>query len=48
MRLVFRTSDVVQVFRLGNTSNYKIEADKKRKIVQTYAFSRKQFELIAE
>ncbi len=48
MRLVFRTSDVVQVFRLGNTSNDKIEADKKRKIVQTYTFSRKQFELIAE
>ena len=48
MRLVFRKLDVVHVFRLGNTSNDKIEADKKRKIVQSYSFSRKQFELIAE
>ena len=48
MRVVFRKLDVVHVFRLGNTSNDKIEADKKRKIVQSYSFSRKQFELIAE
>jgi hypothetical protein len=48
MRVVFRNADVVQVFRLGNTSNDKIEANKKRKIVQSYSFSRKQFELIAE
>jgi hypothetical protein len=48
MRVVFRKLDVVHVFRLGNTSNDKIESDKKRKIVQSYSFSRKQFELIAE
>lgn len=44
MRLVFKHKDTLQVFRLGNTSNDKIEADKKRKIVQTYTFSRSQFE----
>jgi hypothetical protein len=44
MRLVFKHKETLQVFRLGNTSNDKIEADKGRKIVQTYTFSRTQFE----
>ena len=44
MRLVFKHKETLQVFRLDNTSNDKIEADKKRKIVQTYTFSRSQFE----
>lgn len=48
MRLVFRIGDTLQVISKNTTSNDKIEADKKRKIVQTYTFSRKQFELIAE
>jgi hypothetical protein len=48
MRLVFRIGDTLQVINKNTTSNDKIEADKKRKIVQTYTFSRKQFELIAE
>jgi len=46
MRVVFRIKDTVQVFRYDTTSNDKIEADKKRKIVQSYTFSRKQYELI--
>jgi hypothetical protein len=45
-RIAFKVDDTLQVIRLGNTSNDKIEADKKRKIVQTYTFSRKQYELI--
>ena len=47
MRIVFRQNDTVQVFRLGTTSNEKICSNPKEKIVQTYTFSRKQFELIA-
>jgi hypothetical protein len=47
MRITFRHNDTVQVFRLGTTSNEKICSSKKEKIVQTYTFSRKQFELIA-
>ena len=45
-RLAFKLNDTLQVIRLGNTSNDKIESDKKRKIIQTYTFSRKQYELI--
>ena len=47
MREVFRIKDTLQVFRLGTTSNEKISSSNKTKIVQTYTFSRKQFELIA-
>jgi hypothetical protein len=47
MKTVFKLNETIQVFRLETTSNDKIEADKKRKIVQSYTFSRKQFELIA-
>jgi hypothetical protein len=46
MKVVFRNADVVQVFLLSKTSNKKIEANNKRKIVQSYTFSRKQYELI--
>jgi hypothetical protein len=46
--LVFRIGDTLQVIRKGTTSNDKIESNKKRNIVQTYTFSKKQFELIAE
>jgi hypothetical protein len=46
MNIVFRTIDTVQIFRFGTTSNDKIESDKKRKIVQSYTFSRKQYELV--
>ena len=45
-RIVYRDEDTIQVIRLGQTSNDKIEADKKRKIVQTYTFSRKQYEMV--
>ena len=48
MKLIFRIGNTLQVISKRATSNDKIEADKKRKIVQTYTFSRKQFELIAE
>jgi len=45
-RLAYKKGETIQVIRLGNTSNDKIEQNKKRKIVQTYTFSRKQYELI--
>jgi hypothetical protein len=44
--VVFKSGNNIQVFRYGTTSNNKIEADKKRKIVQTYTFSRSQYEKI--
>ena len=47
MRIVYKAKDVVQVFRLGTTSNEKIIDSKSEKIVQTYSFSKKQFELVA-
>jgi hypothetical protein len=47
MKLIFRIGDTLQVISKSTTSNDKIESNKKRKIVQTYTFSRKQFELIA-
>jgi hypothetical protein len=47
-RIVFRNENTVQIFRYGVTSNDKIEGDKKRKIVQSYTFSRMQFEMIAQ
>ena len=43
-RIVYKKENTVQVFRLGTTSNDKIEADKKRKIVQSYTFSKDQFD----
>lgn len=45
-RITFRNDDTIQVFRLGTTSNDKIESDKKRQIVQTYTFSLSQLQLI--
>lgn len=45
--MIFKIDDTLQVIRLGVTSNDKIEANSKRPIVQTYTFSRKQFEMIA-
>lgn len=48
MKIVFRIQDVVHVFSYGRTLNDKIEADKKRVIVQTLTFSRKQYEMILE
>lgn len=47
MKIIFRIGDTLQVVSKAATSNDKIEANKKRKIVQTYTFSRKQFESIA-
>lgn len=46
MKVIFRTIDTIQIFRFGKTRNNKIEKDKKRKIVQSFTFSQKQFELI--
>ena len=43
MRHIFKTDSTVQIFRLGTTSNDKIEGDKKRKIVQSYTFSKDQY-----
>jgi len=48
MRAIFRTENTIQIFRFGTTSNDKIEANKKRKIVQSYTFSRTQYELILQ
>jgi len=42
-RITFRQGDVILVFTLGTTSNKKI-AEKNQKIVQTYSYSRGQFE----
>lgn len=47
MKLIFRINDTLQVVSKATTSNDKIEENKKRKIVQTYTFSRRQFESIA-
>lgn len=47
MRITFRHNDTVQVFRLGTTTNDKICSNPKEKVVQSYTFSRKQFELVA-
>ena len=47
MKLIFRIGDTLQVVSKSATSNDKIEENKKRKIVQTYTFSRQQFESIA-
>jgi hypothetical protein len=46
MSLVFKHKDTIQVVTLATTKNDKIESNKKRKIVQTYTFSYKQFELV--
>ena len=46
MRNVFKIGETLQVFVKGKTSNEKIEGDRKAKIVQSYTFSRKQFELV--
>ncbi len=46
MKTIFRNENTIQVFRFDTTSNDKIEANKKRKIVQSYTFSKKQYELI--
>lgn len=45
-RVVFKHGANVLVFRYGTTANDKICADKKKKIVQTYTFSRSQFDYI--
>lgn len=47
MKAIFKIDDTLQVVSKANTSNDKIEANSKRKIVQTYTFSRKQFEMVA-
>lgn len=47
MKIIFKLNDTLQVINKASTTNAKIESDNKRKIVQTYTFSRKQFELIA-
>ncbi len=44
MRIVYRSGNVLHVFRLGKTLNEKI-APKTELIVQTYHFSKAQFEL---
>lgn len=46
-RYVYKSDNTVQVFRFGTTSNDKIEQDKKRMIVQSYTFSKDQFDHIA-
>lgn len=48
MKLIFKIADTLQIVNKSATTNAKIESNNKRKIVQTYTFSRKQFELIAE
>jgi hypothetical protein len=43
-RIIYRSGNVLHLFRIGNTSNEKI-ASKGEKIVQTYHFSKAQFDL---
>lgn len=43
-KLYFRIGDTLQVIRKGITTNDKIEENRKRKVVQTYTYSKKQFE----
>lgn len=43
MKVLFRDNDVLSIISLSTTSNKKI-AQKREKIVQTYHFSREQFE----
>lgn len=45
--IIFKQSNSLIIFRVGKTSNKKI-ATKKEKIVQTYSFSRDQFEIAKE
>jgi len=45
-RLTFKLGETIQIFRIGDTANEKI-AEKNEKIVQTYTFSVKQFDYIA-
>lgn len=47
-KVVFKHKETIQIFSLATTKNEKIESDRKRKIVQTYTFSYKQFNLIKE
>lgn len=44
-RLIYRTDKALIVFRLGKTSNAKISNDAKLNILETYSFSKEQFEL---
>jgi len=46
-KAVFKRANTLQVVRLGTSSNKKIINDPKEVFVQTYTFSRKQFEHIA-
>jgi len=48
MKVVFRHRNALHVVTLGTTSNDKIEGNKKRKIVQTYTYSEKQYQLVLE
>jgi len=48
MRLVFKHKEALHVVTLGKTSNDKIEVNKKRKIVQTYTYSLKQYQLVLD
>ena len=48
MKLVFKHKNALHVIRLGKTSNDKIEGDSKRKIVQTYTYSLKQYQLVLD
>lgn len=47
MRKVFRKDNEVHIFRLGTTTNKKICSDSKEKIIQTYVFSKNQYEYVA-
>ena len=48
MKLVFKHKNALHVITLGKTSNDKIEGDSKRKIVQTYTYSLKQYQLVLD
>lgn len=46
-KIIIRHNNTVQIFSLSTTANKKIVGSDKTKIVQTYTYSRKQFEYVA-
>jgi len=47
MRKVFRKDNEVHIFRLGTTTNKKICSSSKEKIIQTYVFSKSQYDYVS-
>lgn len=46
MRVLFRKDDQLHIFRLGPTTNKKICENSKEDIIQTYVFSKEQYDFV--